>query len=371
MIFNLIVIITILISGHLYSKGTSLYVDSNYNRKKYIKFISIILIIQSGFRNVAVGADTYAYYSSFEGIKRTSWIQIWSILTDYYSQDIGKDPGYYVLQKIIQIMFPNFQIFLLLIAILFFSALGGFIYKNTSKLSHAIFAFVLYSCLFYNFFSITGLRQTIATAATLYSFELIKKKKLFPFLILILLASTIHKSSLVFLPFYFIANIKSTKFVYGVTLLSFPVVFTYMEPINNFLKKAGGYDQYDKFAGAGAYTFTIMLLLVAIVSWWRIKPVLYFHKEAKLFYNAFALAIFLTPLTFINQSSMRIVQYFSIFLLVLLPAVIQSFQLLSSQTKKIIFSFAIVLLVTLTIRSNWNEEYKFFWQTMELGENYK
>jgi transmembrane protein EpsG len=192
MIVNVIVILIILISGLVYSDRKSQFVDSDYNRKRYIKFVSFILILQSGLRNVAVGADTYAYYKNFEEIKNTSWQQIWNIIYEYYTAGTGKDPGYPAFLKVVQILITNYQIFLFLIAVFFFIALGSFIYKNTNKLNDAIFAFVLYSSLFYNFFSITGIRQTIATAATLFGYELIKKRKLIPFLILILLASTIH-----------------------------------------------------------------------------------------------------------------------------------------------------------------------------------
>ena len=84
---------------------------------------------------------------------------------------IGKDPGYLAFQKIVQIFTSEYQVFLFVIAIIFFSALGNFIYKNTTRLNDAIIAFFIYSVLFYSFFSITGHRQTIATAATLGNFR--------------------------------------------------------------------------------------------------------------------------------------------------------------------------------------------------------
>ena len=371
MIVNVIIICFILISGLIFYEEAGVYANSRYYRKRYIILICLILILQSGLRNVAVGADTYAYYEAFEKIRNTSWQQIGIAISDFYSPGIGKDVGYLVFQKIVQLIITNFQIYLFLIAILFFSALGNFIYKNTKRLADAIFAFVLYLSLFYAFFSITGIRQTIATAATLYGYELIKKRKLIPCLLLILLASTIHKSCLIFIPFYFIANLKNTKIIFGSTLFFFPFVFVFKNAVNDFLKEAGGYNQYEVFEGAGTYTFTFVLLIIAIVAFWRIKPSLMFNRNARPFYNAFAVAIFLTPLTFINPSSMRVVQYFSIFLLLLLPIVIQSFQWISLKMRRTVFGVAIFLLITLSIKGNWNSEYKFFWQQMELGDNYK
>jgi hypothetical protein len=371
MIINTIVILIILISGSYYSQRKRLSVESDHYRLRYIKLICFVLILQSGLRNIAVGADTFAYYTLFEKIKYTSWTQIWNIILDYYSKGVGKDPGYLVFQKMVQITIPNYQLFLFIISIIFFSALGNFIYKNTYKIKHAIFAFVLYSCLFYNFFSITGHRQTIATAATLFGYELIKKRKLALFILVIFFASTIHKSSLIFLPFYFVANIKSTKYIIGAVLILFPILIIYRYEISNLLIFTGVYEQYGLIEGTGAFTFTSVLLIVALVSLWRIKITFEINKEVKSLYNAFAIAIFLTPLTFINPNSMRVVQYFSIFLLALIPIVIQSFQLQRFKIKQTIYGIAIAMLLALSVSNNWNIDYKFFWQEMELGANYK
>ena len=55
--------------------------------------------------------------------------------------------------------------------------------------------------------SLNFIRQCIAIAIFLYSIEYIKKKKFIPYLLIILLASTFHKSMLIMIPVYFIARI--------------------------------------------------------------------------------------------------------------------------------------------------------------------
>ena len=372
MIVNLIVIILILIFGLIYSKGFKAKVDSNGNRKKYIQIISFILILQSGLRNVAVGDDTYAYLLKFEDVKTMSWSNIYESIMEYYQFGVGKDPGYLVFQKAIQLVINEYQVFLFIIAILFFVALGNFIYKNTSRLNDAVIAFVIYSVLFYSFFSITGIRQTIVTAATLYGYELIKRKKLLPFLILIILASTIHKSVLIFIPFYFIARIKNPKYLYRGVLLLFPLLMIYKNSMGNYLKVLGGYEQYDEFEGAGTYTFTAMFLLISIVALWRSKIIVKNNTNAQHFYNAFAIALLFIPLTWINPTTMRIVQYFSIFMLLFIPEIIHSFQLISTKIATDITRFTIILLIVLFVKSSWSSDvsYGFFWDEMRLGKNY-
>ena len=370
MFVNLIVISLILFIGYFYSR--KLNYDSDYNRKKYIKIICFILILQSGLRNVAVGADTYAYFLWFEEIKLIPWQYIFVEVSDYYEFGFGKDPGYLVFQKLIQIAIGEYHIYLFIIALLFFTALGNFIYKNTTRLSDALIAFTIYSVLFYSFFSITGLRQTIATALALFSYELIKKKKFLPFVILIIMASSIHRSVLIFIPFYFISQIKNTKYLYIGIMILFPLFMYYKNDVGGFLKLAGGYDQYEQTETAESYTFTIMFALISIVAWWRYNIIFRNNSNASKYYVAFALALLFLPLTWVNESSMRIVQYFSIFMMLLVPEIMYSFQAISFNIRISLTRFVIIVLVSLYIKANLKSDlsYGFFWEDMKLGKNY-
>lgn len=89
-------------------------IRENRNRKNYIIFICIILILQSALRHVAVGADTYAYYLKFEEIKLTSWQEIWENFRSVYVLGEGKDAGYPLIQKVFQFFSGEYRIFLFL-----------------------------------------------------------------------------------------------------------------------------------------------------------------------------------------------------------------------------------------------------------------
>jgi hypothetical protein len=374
MIFNLLVIFVILLLGLYFIHISHGKISRQTNRKRYIKIISFILILQSGLRNWAVGADTYAYYLRFKDIFTISWTDIYKELVGFYTLGIGKDPGYDVFEKIVQYIIPNYQLFLMLIAVLFFTALGSFIYKNTSRISDAIFAFVLYSALFYSFFSITGIRQTIATAAALWSYEFLKQKKLMPFLLIIVIASTIHKSALIFIPFYFIANYLNPKLFFKLILLIFPLVMAYNSKITSFLifiSESKEYEQYGDYKGAETFTFTLMILIIALLTWWRMGNLLKLSGQNRYVITAFALALLFTPLTWVNPNLMRMVQYFSIFILLLIPMILKSLQFQSKNSASLLFVLALFLLFALFIKNGWSSQYEFFWQEMKLGDNYR
>jgi hypothetical protein len=369
MIVSFIVILLILFFGFHFSRKRDM--DNDANRKRYIRIICFVLILQSGLRNVAVGSDTYAYFLSFNDSIRRSWQDVSQTVIDYYSYGIGKDPGYAVFEKLVSSLSGEYQALLILIAIIFFVALGNFIYKNTTRLIDALLAFVIYSVLFYHFFSITGHRQTIATAAALYGFELIKRRKLIPFLILIGLASTIHKSVLLFIPFYFIAQISKPKIFFRLVLLIFPIIMVFRNSLSTYLKVLGGYEEYGINEAAGTSTFTALFLLISIVALLRSKVILHNNKKAQRYYNAFAIALLFIPLTWVNPSAMRVVQYFSIFMLLFIPEIIYSFQAVSSRVKRDLTVFTIVILFALFLKSNWNAvPYGFFWEEMALPLNY-
>lgn len=369
MIINLIVVLLILLIGLYFSKEYEENRNSLLVRKKYIQIISFILILQSGLRNVAVGSDTYSYYISFLQIKDKSWQNIFKNFVNVYANGIGKDPGYSLFEKVINVVTNEYQVLLFVIAILFFLALGNFILKNTSRLSDAVLAFVIYSVLFYSFFSITGHRQTIATAASLFAFEYIKKKKFIPFILLILIAATIHKSVLIFVPFYFIAHIKKSEQLNWIVITLFPLLMLSRNLISQYFKEMAGYEDYEVYEGAGTFTFTFLFLIITIMALLRSEEVFNKNNQAYFAYNAFALALLFIPLTWVNPSAMRVVQYFSIFMLLLIPNVIHSFNSFSKEKEFEIRIFTILILILLMIKSGWNADpYGFFWDTMKINK---
>lgn len=79
------------------------------------------------------------------------------------------------------------------------------IYDSSKNICQSIFLLMITT--FY-FFSLNGIRQAIAIAIFLYSIKYIKQKKLLSYILVIFLASSFHTIALIFIPLYFICNIK-------------------------------------------------------------------------------------------------------------------------------------------------------------------
>lgn len=293
-------------------------------RKNYIFFMMSIFVLQSGLRREDVGPDTGQYKMFFyESISRT-WSDYFSSFRDFIRFDEGKDPGYYLLNKLFGEVFPSYQLFLIFIAILFFTALGKLLYKYLNSNEEILVALSLYQCLFYSFMSITGHRQTVATAFLLFAVPHILNKKWIKAGLLFALAITQHKSAILFGVFFalpFVCTMYKKLIIASAAV--FPVMLRFGGSVALFFMEDTRMEQYanylEEYEGAGAYFFAAFILLLAACLFWKGKSLADQNDSNKVFISAIAGAVVLTPLTMINPSNMRIVQYYSIFSLLILP----------------------------------------------------
>lgn len=340
---------------------TVFYLSKNSlkNVKDKEAFFCVIAMLQwivlSGFRDVSVGADTEAYKIAFGAVRFKSWTLLYNNFVKilFYGAK-GKDPGYPIISKVAQCVSHNYQVWLIIIAIIFTIPLARWIYKNSKN---PYISFVIYSCLFYSFFAITGHRQTIATGVLVFACEpLVKKRKIVPFLILVLLMSTVHKSCLVYVLYYFLYNKKITdRYVVAVIAAMF-AGFVFKNQMLNLLNDMSGYE-YGVFEGAGTYTFSFFYIAVMIVAFWFKKNILTQNPEASHIYNGMMLGMVFLPLTFVNPSMMRVVQYFSVNVMLMVPEIIDLFD---GKEKRIITALCVCMLTLILVKNH--PYYKFFWQ---------
>ncbi len=329
----------------------------NFGRKLICIVGTLNWILLSGLRGLTVGADTAGYKVSFLSTQNQAWGSVFDDLTAKFihGEDI-KDPGYDVFMKICQIFTNDFQVYLVIVAILFFVLMGIAVYKYSNNPYQS---FLLFSTLFYSFFAITGVRQTIATAIVVFGgIKFIKERKPLPFLLLFVVAVPIHMSAICFLPFYFIARIKINKGTLLTYWVAIALSFIFRTQFMNFLGELVGYDDYSMNEGATAGTFMILLLLVALVTTLFYKFVADNDDPmVTMSINALFIACIFSSFLLINQNTMRVVQYYSLFLMFLLPELKNIFK---NQFSVYCYRIAYVgLLVFLLVRQA--PVYKFFW----------
>lgn len=110
----------------------------------------------------------------------------------------------------------NYNALLALMAILMIGIKAKVIFEHRQIMMIALF---LYYC--YYLADIFGVRQFLAISLTLYSIRFIIDKRFMPFLLIVLLASTVHITAIFFLFSYWVYHIKySPVLLYSVLLIA-------------------------------------------------------------------------------------------------------------------------------------------------------
>lgn len=354
MAYKLLFIVIMVIGYFIYNQY-----NTEIGRKKYIIFSAIVLILQSALRNVAVGADTYNYYQKFEDVKSTTWQAVFKSFPDTYLYGDGKDPGYLLLEKIFQIFSGDFHFFLFFIAIVFFYAYAKLLFRYTNNSLEVLTANLGYSALFYGFYSITGLRQTISVAlGILFLFSFIDKNYL-KSILLFIVAFIIHKSSIFLLLVPVLYSIKKYRlllYLYGVVFIIFLVRRSY------FVNLALLASEYEAIEIPLPILLDIFYFVISLFIWNRIQYE--DNREILSLFNVYCLTFAWIPLLGNDSPLMRVILYFNIYVLVLLPKAISR----ASSYRDVLF-FCINLFFSYYAINSHND-YKFFWENMQLPDHY-
>lgn len=341
--------------------------------EKYINIMIVILILQSALRNVAVGADTYAYYLQYKDMTIFGWDKVLAAFPRTYIDGVGKDPGYGVVEKLVQLISSEYQFFLFVVAVFFFVGLAKMLKLMNLSLGSLCVAFLVYETIYYDFFSITGIRQTLATGIFLYAFPLIRKKKFIAYTLLIAIAATIHKSSLILIPFYFLATLKRPRTTLICVLAALPFLFGIARTVAVYVTSFQLFESYSYLANSnyetqGAINFMVFLIVTAILTLLTFNAKDETSYNVRVCINALSLALLFVPLTWVDPSLMRVCQYFSVFSIFILGPVLLKFCVKNSLNSQLIITCIFLLFAAVILKRN--QEYAFFWQYMRLPENY-
>lgn len=122
--------------------------------------------------------------------------------------NIRADIGFFLLNKIVIFFNGSYQWIFVITSFI----INIFICKAISRQSeNKMLSLFIYICGSFYFFSMNGVRQSIAIALFYYSLSLIKKRKLLKYMIINLIGSSFHASALLFLPLYFILDKEFKK----------------------------------------------------------------------------------------------------------------------------------------------------------------
>ena len=231
----------------------------------------------------------------------------------------------------------------------------------------------MYSIMFYTFYSYTGIRQTLATAVLLFGYEFLKKKKIIPYFLVILLATFFHKSALIFFLFYFVSYIKNAKILIWIVLFLFPILMIFSDALSvYFIVLTNSYSDYEAADKYRPITFMALMLVLAFIGALNYDEIIKNNPDSRLYFIAFSIAIFFMAFVLQIHGYMRIVQYFSFFMILFVPAILKSFERFSKKAKHNLTVLTMIILISLFLKANFVQEvrYGFFWEEMRLANHY-
>ncbi len=354
--------ILILVWGILLIYGGAENEEQKQNQKKVFVIIACVQwILISGLRADSVGADTENYMNFFDFHSKLSWGEVFASIKNYFltgqadtNMYLDTEPLFIVFNKFVSTITTNHVAYKFIIAIIFMSALGRYVYKYSED---PCLSFAIYGSLFYNMFSLTGYRQVLAVAIILFAFRFIRERKLVPFLIALIFGFLMHKTTLIFILLYILANKKITMPYIMLILSVFFVMIIFNRQVFELVRGIVGYDEYVGNYGFRQYMFTIFYVCVTAVSFWKFKEVTEKDPQAVQYYNGLILSWLMFPFIIQSPSSLRLVYNFGFVLLLLLPKVINAF----TEKKDRAFIYLIIYIVLGVQATLSSFEYSFFW----------
>jgi len=332
--------------------------ENKVQKKIYLFLTFCVLFFISAFRSKNIGNDTGAYINLYDIFGRSS---------SAAAYNSGIEAGYVFLNRVLFSITDNWFILLAVISFFVLAIEMIFIYRNSNNVWLSVFLFINLR-LFY--FTLTGLRQSIAIAIVLISYKFVKEKRILLFILCILTASLFHTSALGMIILYPLAHFKFNKSTIligtSIAILVFMLFERYLLFIVNLLPTYSNYLD-SKYLDAGVKLASFLEFLVIIVIF--IFVIITTRKnrdnltsDVNFMLNTTFIGVLVGFLALRTIMLDRYLLYFTAFIIIFLPNAINNLQ-----NKKlriitiyiVLIMFMVYNLVILYFKPEWNHLYPY------------
>ena len=369
MLFHICVILFLcILAAFLFSNG-----ENKHTKKAYLSIVFFTLFFISAFRSINIGNDTATYVNFFE-LFGTMKSGLSFDTNSYFESRI--EIGYILFNKILYLISKDYLILLSTVSAFVIGVWVLHIYKYSSMTWLSVYLFINLR-LFY--FSLSGLRQSIAMAIVLLSYKFLKDRKVIHFCLIILIASMFHLSALIFILIYPLSRINFSYRFIGISVFIGCVLFvTFDKVLIYFLRVIPKYNMYLNsvyFDGnikvASIVNFIIIFIIFifgAMVTKRKSSSIPSLNSELNILNHIVLLGAIISFLS-INASIVnRFTMYFFMFIVIYIPMVLRY---MGNEKLKLIILYAILVftlaynIVILYYRPEWQNvyPYEFIWQS--------
>ena len=230
--------------------------------KGFIIVAFLLLFCVMGLRDAnAFGADASGSHGSYPINYQLAGASEWTSL--FSSGGKNYNIGFKYLMKLIyELSNGSYQFFITIISLFVVFSYVRFIKKYSSAPIQSVLYFLgllYYSILF------DILKQAIAMAILLFAFDAIIEKRRFKFIILVVLASLFHFPALVFLPAYWIVQIKVGRNYLILLAMLLLVTYIFRDQLLNLMLDAYGEGDVEATMAGIRFLRNKVVIMIAIV----------------------------------------------------------------------------------------------------------
>ncbi|MBO5461802.1 MAG: EpsG family protein [Clostridia bacterium] len=339
-------------------------------RKPYIVIMAILHTFVSGFRYQFLTGDLIKYNTLYQDYRYFGWF------SERVFQE-GRNFGFQWLMKLVcHLTDGNYQIFLLVVAIIIELAVAILIFRYSPK---PWLSYLMWNCIGFYVFGFSAVKQSLAMAILIFSYMSIIEKKPKQFVFWTLLAGTIHLPALAFLPAYPISKLKlNIKTLIGY-VVSAILIFVFREPIVTAISDMYYSETYfaaDTFLGTRFLVMCLMLVIGVLLKGFR-------GKHFSSLFMLIGVATILQMFCGYDNIFTRLADYYFQFVILYVPMLFESFEddyyhsrlgpqlVFDDSMKKMIVAFLVIFAIYFystsslaSIHSSIDDytNYRFFWE---------
>lgn len=294
-------------------KITGLSSDYEKKNKKAMAFFFTLLTILVMFRHESVGNDTRNYIYIFEKFSNMPW------------SEVGKDSlelGFSYFNKFVSLFTDNYQVFFAVTAVI----TSAMIYPTYKRLCVDSALTIVILCTMANFVMMfSGIRQMLAIGIGFIAYEFTRKKKLIPFIICVVVAMLFHTSAFMLLFMYPLFHARITKKWLLVVVPVLGVIFVFNKEIFSFLNLIiSRITRFDgEITSTGSFTMLLLFIIFTVFAF-LVPDETKLDKETIALRNFLLLTLVIQMFAPLHNLAMRMNYYYSIFIPLLLPKIVES-----------------------------------------------
>ena len=320
------------------------------NPKKARKYFCIIAFIQlfvfHAFLDPYKMYDLPGYLETYESFRKNSLM--YSLNTGFLG--VKMEPGWIVMCKLLTLISSDPFTTIYFSSIVIVGLYCLIIYRFSAKVWLSVYLFL---CTTFGQ-SLFVIRQHMAIAICLASVPFIINRIFWKFALLILVATSIHFTAIVFVPLYFLYSLRLTKKFYILFLLFAVIGWSGASAIFMWFFEKSWYVSYLDAEGSNLTNFSIMtisLLLYLFVSKWNIKAI---RGAEKCFFLMLCLGVILSLVGAGFSPTNRLIKYYYISMIFIIP---YSLNKISEEAMRVVATFIIMVAFMMLFYSGSNTEY--------------